>query len=62
LYVYCDDVDKFFARATAAGAKVVAPPTDMFWGDRMCRISDPDGYEWSFATNVADFDPNKVPK
>src|SRR5262249_37081822 len=62
LYVYCDDVDKLFARATAAGAKAVSPPTDMFWGDRMCTLTDPDGHTWNFATNVADFDPSKAPK
>jgi PhnB protein len=38
------------------------PPQDMFWGDRMCNLLDPDGHSWSFATNVADFDPSKVPQ
>jgi uncharacterized glyoxalase superfamily protein PhnB len=61
LYVYCDDVDALFARATAAGAQVVLPPQDMFWGDRLCKLTDPDGHIWNFATNVADFDPTKVP-
>jgi PhnB protein len=61
LYVYCDDVDALFARATSVGAKPIENPQDMFWGDRMCKIQDPDGYEWSFATNVSDFDPDKVP-
>jgi uncharacterized glyoxalase superfamily protein PhnB len=61
LYVYCDDVDGLFARATAAGAKVVKGPEDRFWGDRVCELSDPDGYSWSFATNVRDFDPSQVP-
>ena len=31
LYVYVDDVDAHFKRATTAGAKVDRPPTDMFW-------------------------------
>jgi len=61
LYVYCDDVDALFARATAAGAKVIFPPQDMFWGDRLCKLTDPDGHIWNFATNVADFDPTKGP-
>jgi uncharacterized glyoxalase superfamily protein PhnB len=61
LFVYCEDVDALFARATAAGARAVLPPQDMFWGDRMCKLSDPDGHVWNFATNVADFDPAKVP-
>lgn len=62
LYVYCDDVDALFARATAAGAKALKPPQDQFYGDRTCWLEDPDGYYWYFATNVADFDPSKMPK
>ena len=61
LYVYCDDVDALFKQATAAGAGVESSPQDMFWGDRMCTLIDPDGYYWSFGTNVADFDPAKAP-
>jgi uncharacterized glyoxalase superfamily protein PhnB len=57
LYMYCDDVDDFYARAVKAGAKAIAPPEDMFWGDRVCRLSDPDGYAWIFATNLFDYDP-----
>jgi uncharacterized glyoxalase superfamily protein PhnB len=62
IYVYCDDVDALFKRATAAGAKVEQAPQDMFWGDRMCHLADPDGYLWNFATNVGDFDPSKIPQ
>jgi PhnB protein len=61
LYVYCDDVDALFQQAAAAGARVESPPQDMFWGDRVCTVIDPDGYLWSFGTNVADFDPAKTP-
>jgi PhnB protein len=61
LYLYCDDVDALFKRATATGAVVESPPKDMFWGDRMCSLIDRDGYVWQFATNVADFDPAKAP-
>lgn len=61
LYVYCEDVDALFARAVAAGARTIKPPQDQFYGDRTCCLEDPDGYQWHFATNVADFDPNKAP-
>jgi PhnB protein len=54
IYAYCEDVDALHRRATAAGAKSVIEPQDMFWGDRMCQLADPDGYLWCFATNVAD--------
>jgi uncharacterized glyoxalase superfamily protein PhnB len=56
-YVYCPDVDALAAQAAAAGAKILMPPADMFWGDRMLHLEDPDGYRWAFATNIRDFDP-----
>lgn len=62
LYVYCDDVDQFVDHARNAGATVLSEPEDMFWGDRMARLADPDGYLWTFATRVGDFDPSKVPE
>jgi uncharacterized glyoxalase superfamily protein PhnB len=61
LYLYCDDVDAMYARASSAGAKVPSPPQTMFWGDRVFQAIDPDGHNWTFATNVADFDPANVP-
>jgi PhnB protein len=62
LYVYCSDVDALYRRAKAAGATVVSEPADMFWGDRVVNLKDPEGYNWMFAANVADFDPSKTPK
>lgn len=61
LFVYVENVDEFFLNAKNAGAEVIDPPEDAFWGDRMCRLRDPFGYDWSFATNVKDFDPSVNP-
>lgn len=44
------DVDAVAARATAAGAKVVRPVADQFYGDRSGQISDPFGYTWVIST------------
>jgi uncharacterized glyoxalase superfamily protein PhnB len=52
LYLYCEDVDALYARATAAGAAGEMPPQDMFWGDRVGKVTDPDGYTWWFATHT----------
>jgi len=54
LYIYCDEVDSFYQNAVAAGAISVVAPQNTFWGDRMCCLQCPDGYEWSFATHLAD--------
>ena len=52
LYVYCDDADAVYERATAAGAGSLIPPTNAFWGDRYCTVTDPDGHHWTFATGL----------
>jgi uncharacterized glyoxalase superfamily protein PhnB len=57
MYVYCEDVDALCDRAWKAGAKVEVAPQDMFWGDRMCKLVDPDGHVWNFATHVGHVQP-----
>ena len=52
LYVYIEDVDQAVARAVAAGAKVLIPVADQFWGDRTGRIIDPSGHVWIVATRI----------
>lgn len=52
LYLYCENVDNFHDHALKTGAKSLDAPADMFWGDRMCRLQDPDGYIWCFATHL----------
>jgi PhnB protein len=44
------DVDAVWARAVEAGAKVVMPLADQFWGDRYGILEDPAGHRWSLAT------------
>lgn len=58
VYVYVEDVDRLFDRATAAGATVMEPLADQFWGDRTCKLRDMDGHIWQFATNKRPFDPS----
>jgi uncharacterized glyoxalase superfamily protein PhnB len=54
LFIYCEDVDALCRQAEAAGAKVAQSPADMFWGDRMCSLIDPDGHTWNFATHLGE--------
>lgn len=49
-YVVTDRVDEVFARATAAGAAVVAGPADQPYGGRVCAVRDPEGNLWSFGS------------
>lgn len=52
IYVYVEDVDAVIERAVAAGAKVLLPVKDQFWGDRTGRIVDPSGHVWTISTRV----------
>lgn len=60
-YLYVDDVDRSFEHTLQHGATAMQPPTDAFWGDRYALITDPNGYTWSLAKNIGEFDPSKVP-
>lgn len=51
-YMKCDDVDALYAQATGAGAKSLLAPQDLFWGDRVFKVADPDGFEWMFAQPI----------
>ncbi|MFT7622979.1 MAG: putative glyoxalase superfamily protein PhnB [Myxococcota bacterium] len=57
LYVYTDDVAALHTRAIAAGAEEIEEPAVTFWGDRVAILADPFGYKWTFAQNLADYDP-----
>ena len=54
LCLYLPDVDRAFERAVAAGAKVLKPVENQFYGDRSGFLQDPFGHLWSLATHVED--------
>jgi PhnB protein len=41
-----DDADRVVERAVAAGARVLMPVQNLFWGARYGKIADPFGHEW----------------
>ncbi|HEV2976124.1 MAG TPA: VOC family protein [Casimicrobiaceae bacterium] len=54
LMFYVPDVDARFAKALAAGATVVNPLKDQFYGDRSGTLTDPFGHVWTIATHTED--------
>ncbi len=60
IHLYVKDADAVWDSATKAGAKVVVPIDDMFWGDRYGVIEDPFGHRWSIATHTQDLTPEQV--
>ena len=62
LFLYVPDVDKTLAKAVKAGATVIMPAQDMFWGDRFGRVLDPQGNKWGIATHIEDVTPKEMKK
>jgi len=60
IHLFVADADALWARATAAGAQVVMPIADMFWGDRYGVLSDKWGNRWSIATHIEDVTPEEL--
>ena len=53
MHLQVDDIEVWFARAVDAGAQVLQPIEDMFWGDRYARLLDPYGVHWSMGQTKA---------
>jgi PhnB protein len=62
LNLYTEDCDAVFQRAVAAGATPNMPPSDMFWGDRYSKVTDPFGHNWGILTHVEDVSPQDMEK
>ena len=52
LYVYVKNVDETVDRAVTAGARILMPLTNQFWGDRTAWFIDPSGHVWTAATRI----------
>ena len=59
LHMYVEDVDAVFEKAVAAGAKVLIPVANQFYGDRSGRLEDPYGHVWLISTHVEDLTPEE---
>ena len=52
--LYVKDADAVYKQAVEAGATVVMPVADMFYGDRVGQVMDPFGYKWMITTHIED--------
>ncbi len=60
LMIYVQDVDARFNQAVAAGAKVIKPLQDQFYGDRSGTVTDPFGHMWTIASHKEDVPPDEM--
>src|SRR5688572_27628076 len=62
MLIYVPDADAAIDKAVKAGAKVVQPAEDQFWGDRMGTVVDPFGHKWMLGTHIEDVPPDEMEK
>jgi PhnB protein len=60
ILLHVDNVDAAASRAIGAGAKVLRPVKDQFYGDRSGTFEDPFGHIWTIATHVEDLTPEEI--
>ena len=58
--LYVEDVDARFHQAVAAGATVMRPLADQFYGDRSGTLTDPFGHVWTIATHKENLTPEEI--
>jgi uncharacterized glyoxalase superfamily protein PhnB len=57
---YWEDVDAAWERALAAGAEVLFPLEDQFYGERGGRLRDPFGHHWMLSQVIEDVSHEEV--
>ncbi len=60
LMIYVDDADKAVEKAVAAGATVVRPVENQFYGDRSGNLKDPFGHSWTLGTHIEDVPEDEI--
>jgi PhnB protein len=62
IHLYVQDVDRITKKAIAAGAKLLRPVADQFYGDRSGSLEDPFGHVWHVATHIKDIPMKELKK
>jgi len=57
LTIFVEDVDAHYARAKAAGAKILEQPHETIYGEHQYAAEDLDGHHWLFSRHARDANP-----
>lgn len=60
IHLHVDDADALIARALEAGATLVRPATDAFYGERSGTVRDPFGHEWNLGHSIEEVTPEEM--
>jgi PhnB protein len=62
IHLYVENADKAWKKAVGAGAQVVMPLDNSFWGDRYGVLADPFGQKWAISSHIEDVPPAEMKK
>lgn len=60
IHLHVDDADALIARALEAGATLVRPASDAFYGERSGTVRDPFGHEWNLGHSIEEVTPEEM--
>jgi uncharacterized glyoxalase superfamily protein PhnB len=60
IHLHVDDADALIASAVAAGAELVRPAADHFYGERSGTIRDPFGHQWLLGHHLEEVTPEEM--
>ena len=60
IHLHVDDADALIRRAVEAGATVVRPASDQFYGERSGTVRDPFGHEWNIGHEIEKLTPQEM--
>jgi PhnB protein len=60
IHLHVDDVDQAYAQAVDAGAAIVRPLQDQFYGERSGTVRDPFGHEWLLGGHIETVTPEEM--
>ena len=60
IHLHVDDADAMIAQAVKAGAKLVRPAQDQFYGERSGTVRDPFGYDWMLGHAIEQVEPAEM--
>jgi len=60
VHLYLPDAEDVFERAVSAGATVVEPLLQQYWGDLVGMVQDPYGHRWIIARRMEDLTDEEI--
>jgi uncharacterized glyoxalase superfamily protein PhnB len=60
VHLHVEDADAALARAVAAGATLIRPASDAFYGERSGTVRDPFGHEWMLGHSIEEVSPEEM--